>query len=313
MTPIKSTQTRTTYEYSAGLLLDVVRAPDTDTTAAAIVWLHGGGWSMQDRAAAPDLLRHFAADGFVMVSIDYRLAPAHIHPAQLFDVRTAIRWLRENAAVIGIDGDRIGLWGSSAGGHLGALAGAHSHVRRLAGEGEPTTSSAVQAVVVGYGPSDLTWMVDLPVARTSGEEHTPEAMLLGGAIRDRLPTARDASPALQVRGRTPPYLLMHGRDDHLVPYLQSERLFEALQSHGNDVIEYLIDGFGHGFFNPGDVLELGPGVCLDQGHLERDPTAPARVRFSTDRGRAFVADHPYASFDAIRTFFTTTLQSGDPQ
>lgn len=295
--------TRTfTHEYAPGLFIDVVKPVATTEPHPAIIWLHGGGWRLGDRTGRPDLNRHFAAHGYVMASIDYRLAPATRHPGQLHDVRAAVRWLRTHADAHCIDPDRIGLWGSSAGGHLAALAGVHSHVGQLPGETPASTSAAVQAVVDGYGSADLTATAN-PEATD-----TPEATLLGGAIRDRLDAARDASPALQVASAAPPFLIMHGADDDLVPPAHSEALYDALAAHGTEAALYVIDGFGHGFFNPGEVLELGPGQALDQGHLERDPNAPARTR-ATAALRSLVEDHPSASFSAVETFFARTLKA----
>lgn len=173
-----------------------------------------------------------------------------------------------------------------------------------------TVSSAVQAVVDGYGPADLPALVDPASPRHPEEDDSPEASLLGGAIRDRPDAAVSASPARQVTGGTPPFLIMHGLDDNLVLPAQSEILYEALSSHGNDVILYLIDGFGHGFFNPGRVHELGPDQTLDQGHLEREPDSPATTRASSARCHAFVARYPTASLAAVEAFFARTLTTG---
>ncbi len=247
-----------------------------------------------------------------MVSIDYRLAPGTCHPGQLFDVRRAVRWLRANAADHGIDPDRIGVWGSSAGGHLAALTGVHSGTTRLPGEEPASVDSSVQAVVDGYGPADLPGLVDLSAERAPGEDDSPEASLLGGAIRDRLDAARSASPALQVAPGAPPFLVMHGLGDNLVPFTQSVELYDALVAHGNEAILYLIEGFGHGFFNPGHVLELGPDQTLDQGHLERDPQAPASTRAVSAFGRALTERYPSASFAAVEAFFSHTLKPGTP-
>ncbi|QQM23624.1 alpha/beta hydrolase [Rhodococcus sp. P-2] len=299
-----------TVEYAPGLHLDIVRPKDPPQPLPAIVWIHGGGWRLQDRTACPDLAKHFAAEGYVMVSIDYRLAPDIVHPGQLLDVRRAVRWLRSNAAEHRVDPDRIGLWGSSAGGHLAALAGIHSSTLRLDHEEASSVSSAVQAVVDGYGPADLPALVNLSSPISEAEQVSPEASLLGGPIRDNLAAARDASPALVTKGGTPPFLVMHGIEDTMVPHHQSVSLYDSLAAYGNDVILYLVDGFGHGFFNPGNVLELGPGLSLDQGHLERDPSASATVRASTDRGRRFVERHPCASFATIEAFFSRTLKAG---
>ncbi|WP_410875978.1 alpha/beta hydrolase fold domain-containing protein [Nocardia sp. A7] len=304
---------RFTIEYQPGLLLDVVRPLPTARPLPAIVWVHGGGWRLQDRKASPDLVRHFAADGYVMVSLDYRLTPATVHPGQLFDVRHAVRWLRAHSTEFGIDPGSIGLWGSSAGGHLAALTGVHSEIARLPGEEETSVSSAVAAVVDGYGPADLPSMIDLAGERLPGEFDSPEAGLLGGPIRDNPDAAVSASPALQVNGAAPPFLIMHGLADNMVPYAQSVALYQALAARGNDAILYLIEDFGHGFFNPGDVLELGPDQRLDQGRLERDPGARAHIQASTETGAQFADRHPCASFSAIEDFFALTLKASRPR
>lgn len=298
-----STVVRTsTHEFGPGLLVDVVRPAQAPDGLPVIVWLHGGGWRMQDRTARPDLVRHFAVHGYVMASIDYRLAPHTRHPGQLHDVRAAVRWLRTHATEFGADPARIGLWGSSAGGHLAALTGLHSGVDRLPGEQPTTVSSGVQAVVDGYGPADLT------TARAG----SPEADLLGGPAADRPRQARDASPVTHAGPDAPPFLILHGLDDAMVPAAHSIALYEALADSGDDVALYLIDGFGHGFLNPGNVLELGPGQSLDQGHLERDPQAPVAVR-STARLRAFTSRHRHASFSTIEAFFAHTLKTHTPK
>ena len=111
-------------ERDSGPLLMNMVLPDQPTGSdPAIVWLHGGGWYTGDRTLAPDLYRWFASRGFVMASIEYRLSGDALFPAQLFDVRSAVRHLRTHAAEYGIAGSVIGLWGSSSGGHLAALAG----------------------------------------------------------------------------------------------------------------------------------------------------------------------------------------------
>ena len=192
------------------------------------------------------------------------------------------------------------------------ITGVHSGTTRLPGEEPATVDSSVQAVVDGYGPADLPGLVDLSAEQAPGEDDSPEASLLGGAIRDRLDAARSASPALQVAHGAPPFLVMHGLGDNLVPFTQSVALYDALVAHGNEAILYLIEGFGHGFFNPGHVLELGPDQTLDQGHLERDPQAPASTRAVTDFGRALTERYPSASFAAVEAFFSHTLKPGTP-
>src|SRR5580692_6078407 len=118
-------------------MLADVYLPDAEPPLPVIIWLHGGGWRFGDRRLAPDLTRHFASRGFAMVSIEYRLSGQAVFPAPLEDVKAAVRWVRSAAERYGFDADHIGLWGSSAGGHLAALAALC----------EP---GAVQAVVNGY-------------------------------------------------------------------------------------------------------------------------------------------------------------------
>jgi acetyl esterase/lipase len=122
-----------------------------------IVFLHGGGWSGGTRTTGPDFKRFFAQDGFAMVSIEYRLAPAITFPANVEDVKTAVRWIRANAQRLNLDPARIGLWGTSAGGHLAAVA-ALSPPGMFEGIGNLDQSSAVQCVLDAYGPSMFTSM-----------------------------------------------------------------------------------------------------------------------------------------------------------
>ena len=106
------------------LLLDLyLPAQPIRRPTPVILFLHGGGWSGGTRTTGPDFKRYFARDGFAMASIEYRLTPAVTFPANVEDVRTAVRWLKANAAAHGLDPDRICLWGTSAGGHLAAVAG----------------------------------------------------------------------------------------------------------------------------------------------------------------------------------------------
>lgn len=270
-----------------------------------IVWLHGGGWRLQDRHARPDFDRHFAARGFAMVSVDYRLAPQYPHPAQVVDLRLALRHLRAHAGELGIDPQRIGLWGSSAGGHVAAFTALSSGQDALPGETVAPEyrdqSTAVQCVVEGYGPALIGGL--LPDRDDGGMPATPEEDLLGGPAAVTAAAAQAASPALLPVHDAPPFLILHGTGDRLVPAAQSRALHDHLVAGGGESLLYLIEGFGHGFLNPGTVQELGPGVRLDNGRLEAEPTAPAVVddRGTFDpRGRA-------ASFDLIADFFAAHL------
>jgi acetyl esterase/lipase len=153
-----------------------------------VVFLHGGGWSGGTRTTGPDFRRFFAADGFAMVSIEYRLTPAIEFPSNVEDVKTAVRWLRANAASHGLDSDRICLWGTSAGGHLASVAGL-APKGMFEGTDNLDQSSAVQCVLDAYGPTDFLVMD----AQTEQERPTlqtqPAALLaappmVGGVVVD---------------------------------------------------------------------------------------------------------------------------------
>ncbi|WP_104475074.1 alpha/beta hydrolase [Microterricola pindariensis] len=279
-------------EFARGLLLDIVRPAD-DRALPAIIWLHGGAWRMGDRSWRPDFARYFARSGFVMISIDYTLSGDAVFPRQLLDVRAGIRWVREHASEHGILADSIGLWGSSAGGHLAALAGLHGGARAILGEPEGAGSAAVQAVMDGYGAGDLL---------APDQDNPPTAGLLGGSPGERRELATLASPARTDVASAPPFLIMHGAADDLVPASQSIALYEALAAGGTDATLYLIDGFGHGFLNPAGLDEVAPGPRLDSGRLESDPSATAKLRSTS--GRAWPAS---ASFGVIEEFFRENL------
>lgn len=204
-----------------------------------VVWIHGGGWSKgsykQNRAA------WLAGKGYVAASVEYRLTGEAVFPAQITDCKAAIRFLRAHAREYGIDPKRIGAWGSSAGGHLVALLGTTGGVKELEGNaGNAGVSSAVQAVCDFFGPTNLVidkW-ADPPAAVTA---------LLGGSPKDKPELARLASPVKFVDPKDPPFLIVHGEQDKVVPISQSEQLYEALKKAGVDVTFVRVKNAGHGF------------------------------------------------------------------
>jgi arylsulfatase len=204
-----------------------------------VVWVHGGGWSKGSKENPP--LAWLAAEGYAVASINYRLSWVARWPAQIDDVRAALRWLRANAAKHGLDPGRIAVAGGSAGGHLAAIAGTQAPPA-----GEPV-SSRVGAVIDLYGPADLPSMpanrADRPgedAARTNG------ARLLGGPVRDRLELAREASALHHVSAGDAPFLILHGDRDPQVPLEQSQRLDAALRAAGVRSELVVLTGAGHG-------------------------------------------------------------------
>lgn len=290
-------------------LLDLYLPQGIDGALPVIIWLHGGGWRVGDRKLAPDLSCYFAKLGFAMVSIDYRLSGEALFPAQIHDVKTAIRWVRETADQYGFDRERIGLWGSSAGGHLAALAGV-TEGNVLEGENKEyeNQSSHVQAVVVGYGPTDFLQMDDhrdpegkpsddpesiqLPPNARSDDPDSPESMLLGAPIRSCPERVQEANPITYVKPGAPPFLILHGLSDTAVPAHQSKILYEALAKQGNDVTLCLIDGLGHGFMN--------------RNHFEKDPK-PVKVYTARNGNYETLTNSPAITFATIETFFRQYL------
>ncbi len=240
------------------LLLDIHRPDNVSGPLPVVLFIHGGGWFMGNRTTGPDFSRFFARDGFAMVSIEYRLSSTAIFPACLEDVQSAVRWVRENV------GDRIGIWGCSAGGHLGALVA----LALPAGE--------ICCVLDAYGPSRFDLMdqqaeqeqatLQAPIPEFSGPPamgthsaaDSPESRLLGAPVPEVPELVRAASPLTCVRADAPPFLLMHGNADRSVPRGQSVILYEALAAAGNDVTLRLVDGLPHSFFNRSDIDDAGP-------------------------------------------------------
>ncbi len=266
---------------SGDLLLDLV-LPDSSQPVPVVIWLHGGGWFTGDRTLAPDLAARAEATGCAFASIEYRLSGDALFPAQILDLRAAIRFLRENAQRWGLDPSRIGLWGSSAGAHLAALAGATGHVEAWDGEdpAESATSVAVQAVSAAYPPVDLVRCVDdaLEARPGSNPASFPESRLLGGVPRERSDLATSANPAAHVAQAPslPPMQLAHGTADVAVGHVHSEILHSALLATGADAELFLLDGYKHGFLNPGGRMEAGLKDVMDDGRLEAETWATAR-------------------------------------
>jgi acetyl esterase/lipase len=273
---------------AAGPLLLDLHLPAV-AAAPVVIWLHGGGWFTGDRTLAPDLGRYFADRGIAMASIDYRLSSVATFPAQLVDVQAAIRYLRGHCDRYGVDGRRIGLWGSSAGGHLAALAG-------LTGRGD----TSVSAVAESYGPTDLT---DAAATMPNGAT-SPEAALLGDHPDRRPAQARAASPLHQVTEHVPPFQISHGTADTVVPQHHSERLHSALVAAGVDSELFLLDGYRHGFLNPGGRIEGELAGLMDDGRLLREGRAVA-----TRRGRGSDDQRTTFGFDDIGDFFARHLGS----
>jgi acetyl esterase/lipase len=223
------------------LQLDLYRPKKASGMLPVVVWVHGGGWKngSKDRCPAAWL----AAHGFTVASINYRLTHEAQWPAQIDDCRAAVRWLRENAKTLNLNPDRIGAWGSSAGGHLVALLGT------LDPPDSEGTSSQVQAVCDWFGPTDLLTMPPNTISETRTEADIAQsngAKLLGATVRDVPALAKQASALYQVSDDDPPFLIMHGEKDPGVPLSQSQRLHEKILTAGAQSELKVIANAGHG-------------------------------------------------------------------
>ena len=211
-----------------------------------VVWIHGGAWRAGSRAA--NRAAGLVPKGFASVSISYRLTHQAIFPAQIHDCKCAIRWVRAHAGEYGFHPKRIGVWGSSAGGHLVAMLGTSAGVKALEGTGGwAGQDSAVQAVVDYFGPSDLVAMVAAKSHMDHNGPNSPEGKLVGGTVLDNQHAARKASPVTYVSGDEPPFLIAHGEQDLTVPFSQSVILHDALKKAGVDVTFLPVKRGGHGF------------------------------------------------------------------
>lgn len=204
----------------------------------AIMFIHGGGWTEGTRERGLPSLIHFVKRGYVAASIEYRLSGEAIFPAQIEDVRAAIEYLRTHANELGIDPQRIAVWGQSAGGHLAALAGTS-----LEGAARP------DAVIDWNGPTDFLEPLELArLEKRKADQGQPTfAMerLLGGPVRERRELAAAANPIRWASPGDPPFLILHGSGDQEVSISQSELLRDALVKAGVDVTLEVFPGEGH--------------------------------------------------------------------
>ncbi len=219
-----------------------------------IVWVHGGAWLGGSKNPCPAL--RFVNQGYAVASINYRLSQHAIFPAQIEDCKAAIRWLRANAVQYYYDPNRIGVWGASAGGHLVALLGTTGDVKEFDVGPNPGVSSRVQAVCDFFGPTDFTKMSSFPSTMKHDAPDAPEAKLIGGPVQENKDKVRRANPITYVTKDDPPFLIVHGDKDPLVPHNQSEILYDALKKAGVEATLYTVKGGGHGGFQDPQVDTL---------------------------------------------------------
>jgi len=274
-------------------LADIFLPQGVNRPVPVILWVHGGGWRFGDRKLAPDLSRWFAERGFAMVSFDYRLSDEVKFPDPVVDVNTAVRWVRSIAEEYALDPEAIGLWGSSAGGHLSACASLADG--QFTGDEHLDFSSEVHAVVDGYGPTDFS-LIDqdriavppkVPDAETvlvrnvlpASDPESFESRHLGVPVAAGSTEVARANPATYVHADAPPFLILHGESDALVPWTQSQLLYDALADAGNEVTLVKYERLGHGFFMNSSLDEtaIGAATALSAG----DPNGEVAISNSS--------------------------------
>jgi arylsulfatase A-like enzyme/predicted esterase len=222
------------------LKLDLALPAEGKTAAPVVVCLHGGGWSMGDKKSFHKIIRDFAAEGFAAATVQYRLAPGSKYPAQVEDVRAAIRFLRANVSRWRLDPSRVAIMGASAGAHLALLAGYTPHRKK----------EAVQAVIDVSGPTDLrSWRMQ-PKAEenlrtTVGKTNDTLLSDFLGTSDRAAPILWEASPLAHVRPGLPPTLIFQYEDDQAVPTDQAAALDRALSKAGVEHELVWIAGRGH--------------------------------------------------------------------
>jgi acetyl esterase/lipase len=259
------------------LQLDIYR-PSENTTRTAILYLHGGGWRVGERAAMRPIARRMAEFGFVGLPAQYRLTGEALWPAQIHDVKAAIRWTRANADRLGVDPDRIVLWGSSAGAHLALLAAGTPNDPAFEGDVGPTgVSSAVQAVIAVHAPTSF-----YVGPRDLSHSSAIDALMGPGATEA---DARAASPLTHVSADFPPTLLLHGTNDRVVHHSSSQRMLDALRAVKAPADMHLFHGQNHGFEA---IPSVRDAITVEAAYfLDRTLVSPAKHLAETARFSMF--------------------------
>ncbi|MGK7930543.1 MAG: alpha/beta hydrolase fold domain-containing protein [Microcystaceae cyanobacterium] len=242
------------------LLLDLyIPQTSSEQSLPLLIFIHGGGWYEGSKEVCPG--KQVAQAGYIMACINYRFSSEALFPAQIYDIKTAVRWLRENALKYQINPDKIGAWGYSAGGHLSILLGTSKGISSLEGENKEKISSQIQAVSNWYGPTDFS---QVPPSFT--QEITPQLLkdknerrkawflytlathrLIGSPVSENPQLTQLANPINYIDSSDPPVFIMHGEKDNVVPISQSEILYDALKKNNVPVTFSRPQDRGHDF------------------------------------------------------------------
>jgi len=240
------------------LRLDIYSPKSITHPLPVLLWIFGNRWSRGSKNHPPPL--NLMSQGYIVVSIDYRLSGEAPFPAAIEDCKAAVRWIRANAADYHFDSDHIGAWGHSAGGHLAALLGTSGGVAELEGTGDNSSfSSRVQAVCDMAGPSDIVQFYETVSSSNDGMAGIAKASIeqfLGGSVERNRAKAIAASATTYVSKDDPPFLIIHGENDMSIPVSQGEVLASKLKAAGVQVTLIVAEGRGHGVGGPAFAPEI---------------------------------------------------------
>lgn len=237
--------------------LDVYLPDEGEGPFPVILSIHGGAFKSGDKGDGQVIpMLEGLKRGYAVVSINYRLSGEAIWPAQINDVKAAVRWLRANSTQYKLNPEKIAAWGGSAGGHLSAMVGTSGNVKELEdlSQGNTDQSSRVQAVVDWFGPTDFLKMDEqAKESKVSNPQihsipDSPESQLIGKNLKDAPELVEAANPETYITKDDPPFFIQHGLADPLVPYPQSVYFAEKLEKviGKEHVTLELIPGSGHG-------------------------------------------------------------------
>jgi acetyl esterase/lipase len=235
---------------SRGHLLDLYLPSGGTTPRPLLIWHSGSAWMSDDgKSGAASIASVFNPRGYAVAGVSIRSSSQAVFPAQAFDLKAAIRWLRANAGQFQLDPNRFAFMGNSSGGWAADIAALTGGVADLEGTiGTTGVSSRVQAGVAFFGPTDFLQMnAQRPPGATLDHDSpsSPESRLIGCAIQTCPDRTRRANPINYVEGADPPMMLLHGQADPLVPHGQSVLLYNALRAQCRDVTFFSVPGAGH--------------------------------------------------------------------
>jgi acetyl esterase/lipase len=240
-----------------------------------VIMVHGGGFMMGDKSDGAGLtgVDQLLAAGYAVASINYRLSSEAIYPAQIYDAKAAVRFLRANAEEYQLNPDKFGAWGASAGGSLVSLLGTTCGVAELEGAelGNAEQSSCVQAVIDWFGPIDFLKMDEQFAGTGCPQSHdaanSPESMLVGAAIQTVPDLVAATNPMNYITADDAPFFIENGTADCNIPPAQNKNLADALSAViGADNVTYIsLEGAGHG----GSQFETTDNLNLVIGFLDK--------------------------------------------